>query len=174
MKKFVILLFSLLLFGFKNPNNDTPIIIHFEQILNEYRRSNGLSKVVIDESIKEFADSRSKSLVTDYSHNGFNENIHSYISDFTYGGENIVKIYIPKKDIVGGWISDVKEIDEILNKMTLRTSTDYDVAKYCFLSWKHSESHNELLLDKKIKRFYLSYQKTESHYYFSFIALDYD
>jgi len=174
MKKIVILLFSVLLFGFKNPNNDAPIIIHFEQILNEYRHSNGLNPIVIDGSIKEFADHRSKSLVTDYSHNGFNENIHSYISDFTYGGENIVKIYIPKKDIVGGWISDVKEIDEILNKMTLRTSTDYDVAKYCFLSWKHSESHNELLLDKKIKRFYLSYQKTESHYYFSFIALDYD
>jgi uncharacterized protein YkwD len=175
MKKILFFLCLFLLFGFKNPNNnDTPIIMHFEEILNEYRHSNGLSKVVIDESIKEFADSRSKSLVTDYSHNGFNENIHSYISDFTYGGENIVKIYIPKKDIVGGWISDVKEIDEILNKMTLRTSTDYDVAKYCFLSWKHSESHNELLLDKKIKRFYLSYQKTESHYYFSFIALDYD
>jgi uncharacterized protein YkwD len=175
IKKILFFLCLFLLFGFKNPNNnDTPIIMHFEEILNEYRHSNGLSKVVIDESIKEFADSRSKSLVTDYSHNGFNENIHSYISDFTYGGENIVKIYIPKKDIVGGWISDVKEIDEILNKMTLRTSTDYDVAKYCFLSWKHSESHNELLLDKKIKRFYLSYQKTESHYYFSFIALDYD
>jgi uncharacterized protein YkwD len=175
IKKILFFLCLFLLFGFKNPNNnDTPIIMHFEQILNEYRHSNGLSKVVIDESIKEFADSRSKSLVTDYSHNGFNENIHSYISDFTYGGENIVKIYIPKKDVVGGWISDVKEIDEILNKMTLRTSTDYDVAKYCFLSWKHSESHNELLLDKKIKRFYLSYQKTESHYYFSFIALDYD
>jgi uncharacterized protein YkwD len=174
MKKVVILLFSVLLFGFKNPNNDAPIIIHFEQILNEYRHSNGLNPIVIDGSIKKFADHRSKSLVTDYSHNGFNENIHSYISDFTYGGENIVKIYIPKKDIVGGWISDVKEIDEILNKMTLRTSTDYDVAKYCFLSWKHSESHNEILLDKKIKRFYLSYQKTESHYYFSFIALDYD
>jgi hypothetical protein len=112
--------------------------------------------------------------MTDYSHNGFNETINSYISDFTYGGENIVKIYIPKKDVIAGWMSDVKEIDEILNKMTLRTSTDYDVAKYCFLSWKHSESHNELLLDKKIKRFYLSYQKTETHYYFSFIALDYD
>ena len=175
MKKILFFLCLFLLFGFKNPNNnDTPIIMHFEQILNEYRHSNGLNPIVIDGSIKKFADHRSKSLVTDYSHNGFNENIHSYISDFTYGGENIVKIYIPKKDVVGGWISDVKEIDEILNKMTLRTSTDYDVAKYCFLSWKHSESHNELLLDKKIKRFYLSYQKTESHYYFSFIALDYD
>ena len=87
MKKIVILLFSFLLFGFKNPNNGDPIIIHFEQILNEYRHSNGLSKVVIDETIKEFADHRSKSLVTDYSHNGFNESIHSYISGFTYGGK---------------------------------------------------------------------------------------
>ena len=175
MKKIIFFLCLVLLASFKSPNNnDVSIIVHFEQILNEYRVSNGLNPIEIDHSMKVFADSRSKSLMTDYSHNGFNENIHSYISDFTYGGENIVKIYIPKKDVVGGWISDVKEIDEILNKMTLRTSTDYDVAKYCFLSWKHSESHNELLLDKKVKRFYLSYQKTESHYYFSFTALDYD
>lgn len=52
MKKFVMIGFLFLLFGFKNPNHDdTPMIIHFEQILNEYRYSNGLSKVVIDESI---------------------------------------------------------------------------------------------------------------------------
>ena len=56
MKKIVILLFSVLLFGFKNPNNDAPIIIHFKQILNEYRHSNGLNPIVIDESIKEFTD----------------------------------------------------------------------------------------------------------------------
>ena len=175
MKKIIFFLCLFLLASFKSPNNnDVSIIVHFEQILNEYRVSNGLNPIEIDHSMKVFADSRSKSLMTDYSHNGFNETIHSYISNFTYGGENIVKIYIPKKDVIGGWMSDVKEIDEILNKMTLRTSTDYDVAKYCFLSWKHSESHNELLLDKKVKRFYLSYQKTESHYYFSFTALDYD
>jgi uncharacterized protein YkwD len=173
MKKILFFLCLFLLFGFKNPNNnDTAIIMHFEQILNEYRYSNGLNPIVIDESIKEFADLRSKSLVTDYSHNGFNENVHSYISDFTYGGENIIKINIPKKDGIGNWFSDVKEIEEILNKMSMETSTEYDIVKYCFLKWKHSDSHNELLLDKKIKRFYLSYQKTENHYYFSFIALN--
>jgi uncharacterized protein YkwD len=173
MKKFVIIGFLFLLFGFKSPNNnDTQIIIHFEQILNEHRHSNGLNPIVIDESIKEFADHRSKSLVTDYSHNGFTQNIHSYISNFTYGGENIVKINIPKKDGIGNWFSNVKEIEEILNKMSMETSTDYDITKYCFLKWKHSESHNELLVDEKIKRFYLSYQKTENHYYFSFIALN--
>lgn len=175
MTRSIIFLFIPFIFGFQTPNyEEKPIIVYFEQILNEYRVSNGLNPIEIDHSMKAFADSRSKSLMTDYSHNGFNETIHSYIFDFTRGGENIVKIYIPKQDVIGNWMSDVKEIDEILNKMTLRTSTDYDVAKYCFLSWKHSESHNELLLDKKIKRFYLSYQKTESHYYVSFIALDYD
>jgi uncharacterized protein YkwD len=173
MKKIIFFLSLFLLFGFKTSNNnDTPIIINFEQILNEYRCSNGLNPVKIDYSMKEFADLRSKSIVEDYSHNGFNENIHSYISDFTYGGENIMKINIPKKDGIGNWFSNVKEIEEILNKMSMETSTEYDVVKYCFLKWKHSESHNELLLDEKTKRFYLSYQKTENHYYFSFIALN--
>ena len=173
MKKIIFFLCLFLLVSFKSPNNnDVSIIVHFEQILNEYRVSNGLNPVKIDHSMKEFTDLRSKSLVTDYSHNGFTQNIHSYISDFTYGGENIVKINIPKKDGIGNWFSSVKEIEEILNKMSMETLTDYDIAKYCFLKWKHSESHNELLVDKKIKRFYLSYQKTENHYYFSFIALN--
>ena len=67
MKKIIFFLCSFLLFGFNTSNNnDTSIIVHFEQILNEYRYSNGLSKVVIDESIKEFADERSKSLLEDF------------------------------------------------------------------------------------------------------------
>ena len=147
MNKFVILLFSFLLFGFKTSNNnDTPIIIHFEQILNEYRRSNGLSKVVIDESIKEFADERSRSLVQDYSHNGFSENINSQKFSFRFAGENIGQ--------------------------TTYHSTNYNIAMYCFLQWKNSISHNKLLLNNKIKRFYLSYNKNKTFSYFCFIAMD--
>jgi uncharacterized protein YkwD len=173
MKKFVIIGLLFLLFGFKNPNNnDTQIIIHFEQILNEYRHSNGLNPIKIDHSMKEFTDLRSKELLTDFSHNGFTENIDSYISGFTCGGENIAKISIPKKDDLENWFSNMKEIQEIFNKMSSGTTTDYDIAKYCFLVWKRSESHNEQLLDKKIKRFYLSYQKIENDYYFCFIALN--
>jgi uncharacterized protein YkwD len=146
MKKFVILLFSLLLFGFKNPNNDAPIIIHFEQILNEYRHSNGLNPIVIDESIKEFADERSKTLVQDYSHNGFSENINFQKFSFRFAGENIVK--------------------------TAYHSTNYNIAMYCFLQWKNSISHNRLLLNYKIKRFYLSYNKDKTFSYFCLIAVD--
>lgn len=172
MKKITFVLCLLLLTSFKSPGNkDVPIIVHFEQILNEYRVSNGLKPVKIDHSMKEFADLRSKSLVTDFSHNGFNEKIHSYISGFTFGGENIVKIFIPEKNDSKNWFSSRKEIQEIFNKISSGTSTDYDIAKFCFLEWKHSEPHNELFLDQKIQRFYLSYQKIEQHYYFCFIAV---
>ena len=173
MKKVVILLFSFLLFGFKNrTNNDTPIIIHFEKILNEYRYSNGLNPVKIDHSMKEFTDLRSKDLLTDFSHKGFDENILSYISNFTFAGENCAKVAIHTNYGEARLSSSIKEIEEILNKMVMGTITNYDVAKHCFLIWKHSKYHNELLLNQKIKKFYLSYQKTENHYYFSFIALN--
>jgi uncharacterized protein YkwD len=172
MKKVVILLFSFLLFGFKNPNNDAPIIIHFEQILNEYRHSNGLNPIKIDHSMKEFTELRSKDLLTDFSHNGFDENILSYTSNFTFAGENVAKVAIHTNYGESRLSSSIKEIEEILRKMVMGTLTNYDVAKHCLLIWKHSKYHNELLLNEKIKRFYLSYQKTENHYYFSFIALN--
>jgi uncharacterized protein YkwD len=173
VKKVVILLFSFLLFGFKNPNNEcTPIIIHFEQILNEYRCSNGLNPVKIDYSMEEFTNLRSKDLLTDFSHKGFDENIHSYISNFTFAGENATKVTIHTNYGEARLSSSINEIEEILTKMMMGTLTNYDVAKHCFLIWKYSKYHNELLLNEKIKRFYLSYQKTENHYYFSFIALN--
>jgi len=173
MKKIIFFLCLFLLFGFNySNNNDTPIIVHFEQILNEYRRSNGLNSIKIDYSMKEFTDLRSKDLVTDFSHKGFDENIHSYIPNFTFAGENAAKVTIHTNYGEARLSSSIKEIEEILTKMMMGTLTNYDVAKHCFLIWKHSKYHNELLLNQKIKRFYLSYQKTENHYYFSFIALN--
>jgi uncharacterized protein YkwD len=172
MKKVVILLFSVLLFGFKNPNNDAPIIIHFEQILNEYRYSNGLNRIVIDESIKEFADERSRNIVQDYSHNGFKEKLHLYNLYPKSGGENIAQVLnLPAKK-TPYYSSNIKEVGDIMNKMSMGTSTNYDVAMYCFLLWKNSKSHNDLLLNPKIKRFYLSYEKSKTFYYFCFIGLD--
>lgn len=173
MKKVVIILCSILLFGFNYPNNDdTPIIAHFEKILNEYRYSNGLGKVVIDESIKEFADKRSKSLVQDFSHNGFKKNIYSQKFSFKFAGENIALVRNIPANGKPYYSSDIQEIGNIMNKMAIGTATNYDVALYCFLKWKHSKSHNELLLNHKIKRFYLSYDKSRTLYYFCLIALD--
>jgi len=155
MKKLVFFLCSFLLFGFKTPtNNDTPIIVHFEQILNEYRYSNGLNPVVIDESIKELTDYRSKNLVRDYSHNGFSENINPQKLSFRFAGENIgISRNLP-------------------NNQNPYHSTNYNIAMFCFLQWKNSMVHNELLLNDKIKRFYLSYNEDKTFSYFCFIAMD--
>jgi uncharacterized protein YkwD len=155
MKKVVIILCSILLFGFNNPNNnDIPIIIHFEQILNEYRHSNGLSNVVIDKSIKEFADKRSISLVQDFSHNGFSENLDPLKFSCRVAGENIAMIR------------------NFQNNQKNYNSTNYDMAMYCFLEWKNSIPHNQILLNDKIKRFYLSHNVDKSSNYFCFIAMD--
>jgi uncharacterized protein YkwD len=173
MKKFVIIGLLFLLFGFKNPNNnDTPIIIHFEQILNKYRYSNGLNTIVIDESIKEFADERSRNIVQDYSHNGAKEKLHLYNLYPKSGGENIAKVLNLPVNKKPYYSSNIKEVGDIMNKMSMGTSTNYDVAMYCFLLWKNSKSHNDLLLNPKIKRFYLSYEKSKTFYYFCFIGLD--
>ena len=147
MKKIIFFLCLFLLVSFKSSNNnDVSIIVHFEQILNEYRVSNGLNPVKIDHSMKEFTDLRSKSLITDYSHNGFSENINFQKFSFRFAGENIVK--------------------------TAYHSTNYNIAMYCFLQWKNSISHNRLLLNYKIKRFYLSYNKDKTFIYFCLIAVD--
>ena len=152
MKKIIFFMCLFLLFGFNTlNNNDTPIIVHFEQILNEYRYSNGLSKVVIDKSIREFTDERSRTLVQEYSHEKFHENIYSYDYDFNFAGENI-------------GISK--------NNKNSYLSTNYNIAMYCFLQWKNSIPHNQLLLNDKIKRFYLSYNKDKTFSYFCFIAMD--
>lgn len=173
MKKIIFFLCLFLLVSFKSPNNnDVSIIVHFEHILNEYRVSNGLNPVKIDHSMKEFTDLRSKSLVIDYSHNGFNKNLRSYISNFTDGGENIAMVINAPNDNKPYWSSDIEEVGKILNKMAMGTSTNYDVAMYCFLLWKNSKSHNDLLLNNKVKRFYLSYEKSKTFYYFCFVGLD--
>lgn len=173
MKKIIFFLCSFLLFGFNTPNNnDTSIIVHFEQILNEYRYSNGLSKVVIDELIKEFADERSKSLLEDYSHNGFRENIYSQKFSFKFVGENLAMVRNLPNNQKPYYSSNIKEIGDIMNKMAMGTSTNYDIAMFCFLKWKNSTPHNQLLLNSKIKRFYLSYDKDKTFYYFCLIAMD--
>lgn len=165
--------FLFLFFGFKNPNNnDTPIIIHFEQILNEYRYSNGLSKVVIDESIKEFADERSRTLVQDYSHNGFSKNINHQKFLFKFVGENLAMVRNLPNNQKPYYSSNIKEIGDIMNKMAMGMSTNHDIAMFCFLKWKNSTSHNQLLLNSKIKRFYLSYDKDKTFYYFCLITMD--
>jgi len=188
MKKFLILLSLPILFGFSNPvYNEKSIILHFEEIINEYRTSNGLRRISLDESIKNFSDERCNDITIDYSHNGFVEKVFNRGLKYSEAYENIVIFKIPIrtnnpnyqhfKEIInekGDTIEiELKELNYVKNEMASGVVSNYNIAKYCFLKWKYSKNHNELLLNPNIKRFYLSHRYDESKtLYFCFIALN--
>lgn len=174
--------------GFTNPKyNDKPIIIHFQNILNEYRKTNGLCEIVIDESIMEFTDIRSRELINDYNHNG---KVFDKRLNYRVAYENIVAFGIPTrtdnlnyqhfKKIInekGDTITiESKKLNEIKNDMARGNVSNFNVAEYCIEKWKFSKEHNNVLLNPEIKRFYLSYyyyyDKSRTSYYFCFIGLD--
>lgn len=176
MKKFLILLILPTIFGFSTPEyNEKSIILHFQDILNEYRISNGLDRISLNESIKPLTDERSRDIIVNYNHledEMFKEKLKSLPLKFTFAGENIAKVRNISPNKKPYYSSNIDEVSNIMNKMSMGESTNYDIAMYCFLLWKNSNSHNELLLDNKIKRFHLSYEKSETFYYFCFVALN--
>jgi uncharacterized protein YkwD len=173
MKKLLFLICVPLLFGFVEPKyKDNSILFHFGKILNQYRIDNGRNGLKIDYTLKNFTEERCKYLSeVEYSHNGF-EKIKQLPFGFTVAGENIAIVRNIPQNNKPYYSSNIKEIGDIMNKMAMGTSTDYDIAMYCFLKWKYSPSHNELLLNPETKRFYLSYDKSRTCYYFDYVALD--
>ena len=176
MKKFLILLFLPIIFGFTTSEyNDKSIILHFQNIVNQYRTSKNLGEISIDESIKPLTDERSRDIIANYNHledERFKEKVKSLPLKFTFAGENIAKVRNISPNKKPYYSSNIDEVSNIMNKMSMGESTNYDIAMYCFLLWKNSNSHNDLLLDNKIKRFHLSYEKSETFYYFCFVALN--
>jgi len=176
MKKFLILLFLPIIFGFTTSEyNDKSIILHFQNIVNQYRTSKNLGEISIDESIKPLTDERSRDIIVNYNHledERFKEKVKSLPLKFTFAGENIAKVRNIPSNKKPYYSSNIDEVSNIMNKMSMGEYTNYDIAMYCFLLWKNSNSHNDLLLDNKIKRFHLSYEKSETFYYFCFVALN--
>lgn len=189
MKKFLILLLLPIISGFSNPEyNEKPVILHFEEIINEYRTSNGLHSILIDESIKDFSDERCKDITLDYSHNGFIEKVFNRGLKYSEVYENIVVFKIPTKTNKPNYqhfkeiinkngdtiIIESKKLNEVKNDMARGNISNYKVAEYCIEKWKFSKEHNNTLLNPKIKRFYLSYyyDKIRTSYYFCFVALN--
>lgn len=173
MKHKYFLLLVPLLFGFTTPNyNDNSILFHFEKIVNQYRIDNGKSTLKIEYSLKEFTEKRCRYLLdVEYSHDGF-EKIKELPLGFTIAGENIAIVRNIPVNNKPYYSANIKEIGDIMNKMAMGVATNYDIALYCFLKWKYSPSHNDLLLSPETKRFYLSYDKSRTCYYFDYVALD--
>jgi uncharacterized protein YkwD len=173
MKQLSFLLIIPVILGFnKTDYNDKSVIFYFERIVNQYRTENGLMKLDVDSTIKYFTEERCKELSQiEYSHSGFYKNKKEPLK-FTIAGETIAIVRNIHPNNKPYYSSNIKEIGDIMNKMATGQSTNYDIAMYCFLKWKYSPSHNDLLLSPETKRFYLSYDKSRTCYYFDYVALN--
>jgi uncharacterized protein YkwD len=176
MKKLYILLFFIphVLFSQDSLN------IYFEKILNQYRISNNLQPLKFDIELKKFADNHASymaemQLVThgegDYTLDNrwkkYSEKYKSY-----YAGENCTELLVPQKNTLKNIKSSVEELNPLLNKLLKNDPTTEDLALYAFIMWKNSKSHNELLLDSKMKYFYFSVKKNRNYYYCEFVCYD--
>lgn len=163
--------------------NEKYVISHFKNIVNDYRKENGLPEIKIDENLRFFSDNRAKGMKDKYVHSTdeeLKELPKPSLNGLTFAGENIANLNIPTQNNRPYYSSYDKnnnrlnDISDILNKFAVDGGNEYDVAMYCFLTWKYSTDHNKLLLNKNIKWFYLSYEKNEKSetiYHFAFISV---
>jgi len=166
----LIFLFSSIVGMSQNNIDKDSVQYYFTKILNNYRQSNGLSNIKLNDKLKQFSDDHAKYMVTinrvthgenEYSfHNRFNKNFVGY------GGENCSEVLISKNIR-----SNFNNLNVVLDKITTQGITNELFAQYTFLTWKNSNSHNKFLLDKEVTCFYLSYEKVKNTYYLEYFAM---
>ena len=148
MKRFVIILVSLALFLgvffsgwvasfiYTHPSDESPAgaFIHVSQLdpfkiynlVNDFRSSKGLKKLVFDPSMCDFANTRLKEIHTDWSHSGFLP-----VADTTYkynfAGENLAKGYLSEQETLDGWEQSPKHLEDMVDPNFTRTCVTTDI-----------------------------------------------
>ena len=157
--------------------NDSLIIQNFQNIVNQYRRDNGLQELTIDFSLKEFSENQCNYITLNKLSHGTGEfslekRAKPLLGRYKFIGENLTSVtVIPNYYYVDSEYKPIEEFEKISKKISMGEETEYDIAMYCFLRWKYSPSHNSLLLDKESKWFYLSVNQTNrTKLYFQFTS----
>lgn len=159
--------------------NKDSVTIYFGQILNEYRYINNLQPLSIEYRLKNFTESHAKHMseIGKVTHgNGsdtFYLRMRRYLNDVKIGGENCTEIIIPKKGSLPKLIHQIDELNPLIANGLLNGFSNYDVAKYAFIQWKHSKSHNEFLLNSDVNKYFLSYSNNNRRFYFEYVAIKY-
>ena len=156
--------------------NKNEILNEFKTILNNYRKVNGLNELEIDYGLKLFCESHSKFMsINEKVTHGEGDNLFSKRAlrefGYVYGGENCAEIIVPKIKSLPSIKWNVNELNPIMDRLLNGTATSHDFAMYVFILWKNSEGHNKLLINPNVKRFYLSFDKNKTFYYFEYVSL---
>lgn len=182
MRRLILILLLFPMVGFSQTvlNNDS-LLYYFTHILNEYRSSQGLLPLEVDLSIKGFTDNWSNQMasINVVSH-GSGENIFQkrvYSCNCFPGGkflgENCTNITTPDVTTTNtNIVSPIKNIEPYMKKSYLGTITQYELAHFVFLNFKNSPPHNAFLLNKDVKRFYISGSRGKDWTYICYVAMD--
>lgn len=149
MKQFVIVLYVLILLigvstlAFTLPSNikhviaplptNAPIQLNSKKIfnlINDYRVSQGVQKLIYDSSICSFTQKRLHQIHKDFSHTGFSPEVYSSYQ-FHKAGENIIfGNYYTEQPLVKAWINSPEHRENIVNPTYTRTCVATDTYQY--------------------------------------------
>ncbi len=178
--KFVILFFPFIGYTQTVVNNDS-LLFYFNNILNSYRISYRLKSIQIDTTLKVFTDSWSgqmaKSSVVGHGSgkNEFSKRVALFTNSFknaTFYGENCTSLITPDINTTDINILIRKEIDLYIKKSYAGEITQYELAYFAFLNFKNSPPHNQFLLSKDVKYFYISCARSKGMTYVCYVAKD--
>ena len=179
MKRLILILLLTPSLGFSQTvvNNDS-LLYHFKHILNNYRKSYGLSPLEVDGVLKSFTDNWSKqmSLTNVVGHgsgdNSFQRRIETCgcLPPATFCVENCTEIYTPDVNTNDPVSCPVKNIEPYIKKAFSGNISQYQLAYFAFLNFKNSPSHNAVMLNKDTKYFYISGSRKNGLTYIAYIG----
>ena len=161
--------------------------LHFQHLINTYRKTNGKEPLRIHPGLKEFADAHAAWLAEkgQVAHSdialGVSEKdwltaVQNRIPfPIRYLGENVGMITLFEKLPPGTRIirkeNQPEEISNNSNEMAEKGPTNLNLARAAFLLWKYSPPHNALMLSPEIHAFYLAYNRKNKECYFELVAV---
>lgn len=94
-------------------------------LINDYRASKGLNKLLFDPSMCDFTSKRLTEIHSNFSHKGYKAN------PFPYGkanstGENLIQGYTTDQSIVTAWVASPEHLANIVNPQFTRTCIQVD------------------------------------------------
>lgn len=99
-------------------------------LINDYRASKGLNKLVLDPSLCPFTDKRLSQMHSDYSHKGYKNIPFKYVT----AGENIATGYDNDKELVAAWIDSPEHLAIIIKpdytSTCVRTDSKFAVQEF--------------------------------------------
>jgi len=179
MKRLILILLLIPSLGFSQTvvNNDS-LLYHFKKIINNYRKSYGLSPLEVDGVLKSFTDDWSKQMAATklVGHGGGDNVFQKRILDCncfppaTFCAENCTDIYTPVVNFESKINCPIRDLIPYIEKSVSGNITQYELAYYIFLSWKNSPPHNQTMLSKDTKYFYVSGAKRGDFTYLCYVA----